>query len=152
MLRCRGRRRTTQPQRELLQVYVLAIDPGVSTGIVLLSAHSVAWAVTCQAPYAELRGALRGYPDAPRVCEKAPTVHRHEAETYDEVTSLLDGDVTYLTPSQWKGHPSSRLSADDLEELQTKHEKEAAGLGRRFLAMRRTHGQESNAHAAGGNA
>lgn len=133
-------------------MYVLAIDPGVSTGVVLLSTCRVAWAITSDGQYEALRGALRTYPGVPRVCEAAPSVHRHEAETYDHVVSLIDGDVTFLTPSQWKGHPSSRLSAVDLKKLKTKHEKEAAGLGRRFLSMRRPDEQGSHAHATGGDA
>lgn len=132
--------------------YVLAVDPGVNTGVVLLSTSAVAWAITCQAPFEELQSALRTYVDIPVVCERAPSVHRHEADTYDRVTTLVDThpDVTYLTPSQWKGHPSSRLTSKDRQKLTTKHEKEAASLGRRFLAIRRTN-ECSPVDAIGGN-
>lgn len=135
-------------------MYVLAVDPGVSTGVVLLTESSIAWAVTCTSPWDELKSALVTYASIPVVCERAPTVHRHEADTYDRVTGMVDGhpDVTYLTPSQWKGHPSSRLAAEDLSSLKTKHEKEAASLGRRLLAMRREHAPSHRTHAAGGNA
>lgn len=134
-------------------MYVLAVDPGVHTGVALLTADDVVWAETFMAPYEDLGSTLSYYSGTPCVCEEAPTVHKHEADTYDRVTSIVKEhpDVTFLSPSQWKGHPSTRLSASDKAACRTKHEREAACLGRRFLAMRRSDDRQANV-STGGNA
>lgn len=123
-------------------MYVLAVDPGLNTGVALLTESDIVWAQTLRVPEecGALIAALRNYADTPCVCEEAPSLHAHEGHTYKHVLEIVNRhqNVTFLTPSQWKGHPSTRLSKADKETCWTKHEREAAGLGRRFLAMRRS--------------
>lgn len=135
-------------------MYVLAIDPGNHTGVALVTENDVVWTESFEVPREGhgLLGTIRSYENTPCVCEEAPSLHAHEAHAYNQVLEIVrrHPDVTYLTPSQWKGHPSSRLSADDKRACRTKHEREAVALARRFLAMRRTD-ERSNADPAGSN-
>lgn len=135
-------------------MYVLAIDPGNLTGVALVTEQDVVWAQTLPIPKhaIDLLSTIKHYYKTPCVCEEAPSLHAHEQHVYGQVLEIVRGhpNVTFLTPSQWKGHPSTRLSASDKAVCRTKHEREAAGLGRRFLAMRRSN-ERQNAVPAGGN-
>lgn len=135
-------------------MYVLAVDPGVHTGIVLATRQDIVWAQTLLIPdnTDELLSTVKNYSDTPCVSEEAPSLHAHESHVYGQVLEILRAhpDVTFLTPSQWKGHPSARLSASDKAVCRSKHEREAAGLGRRFLAMRRSN-EHPNAVSTGGD-
>ena len=119
-------------------MYLLAIDPGVETGVALLGEDgSIIWTVTAEGPdYPELTSALGHYPDARLAMEDSPDT-RHHQETFVRVKTLVEADgrpVAYVRPSQWKNHPAARVP----EDLESKHEREAVGIGRWHLSQLRS--------------
>lgn len=122
-------------------MYVLAIDPGNVTGVALVTEDAVVWAESYEVPREGhmVLGTIRGYENTPVVIEEAPTLHSHESHAYNQVLEIVrrHPNVTYVRPSAWKGHPSSRLTASDKAACKSKHEREAVGLGRRFLNLER---------------
>lgn len=126
-------------------MYLLAIDPGVETGVALLTEDGlIIWTVTAEGPdYPELTSALKTYADAETVMEDAPDT-RHHQDTFKRVKSLVEADgraVAFVRPSQWKSHPAARVT----EEFETKHEGEAVGIGRWHLSQRRDDAHEATA-------
>lgn len=130
-------------------LYLLSIDPGVQTGVALLTGEGgIVWTVTAEGPdYPELKSALSQYPDAEVVMEDAPDT-RHYQEPFRKVLVIVEEagrKPVLIRPSQWKNHPASRVSDQESSGFETKHEGEAVGIGRWHLSQRRDDGQEQSA-------
>jgi hypothetical protein len=114
-------------------MYVLGIDPGLTTGIEILC-----WALESRPPYDELKGALKQYPEAKIAVEGMPVGSGHNRSVFEEVEEILNkyaaSEVHWIRPAEWKPHPHARLLPADLEVLKSPHEKDAAGIARYELA------------------
>lgn len=72
------------------------------------------------------------------VCEQGP-VNRLQAATCSEVEEIVrreEQQTFWVKPSDWKGHPASRLTDNERAATRTRHERDAGSLGRWFLAHR----------------
>jgi hypothetical protein len=128
-------------------VYLLSVDPGVQTGVALLSMEGgIIWTQTSYAEdkFFNLINALEKYPEAQVVMEDAPNT-RHHQEVFQEVKRIIEETgrkPALVRPSQWKGHPASFVKLSEREGFETKHEGEAVGLGRWYLSQGRNDGQD----------
>lgn len=124
-------------------LYLLAIDPGVETGIALLSGEgTIVWTLTTRSPHSGLSNALNQYHDASVVIEEAP-LRGHYKHAFLEVRAIVEHNaanyersLAWVLPSHWKGSPRSRLDPAAKAMCTTKHEREAVGLGRWYLSQR----------------
>lgn len=142
-------------------MYILAVDPGVETGIALLNPEGeVVWTMTSRAPYEELKSALSQYCKPPYTtvsndeygketsqaelaAEVAPST-RHYQDVHSMVSDCFAGlQVHWIRPSEWKSHPFCKVTVSDYD---TKHEAEAIGIGRAYL-LRRNREQTDSAGA-----
>lgn len=129
-------------------LHVIAIDPGVNTGVVLLEDEymmgqpmiSVVLSVTDDAPYDFLKALLIDMLNVDVVCEESPK-RGHQVEATQRVEELVRQHarrLTWIRPSQWKGHPKASIEELDSDRLTTKHEQDAASLGAWFLRTQRS--------------
>lgn len=118
---------------------LLAVDPGQTSGIaffrdgVLLTAMSVTEDADGLERFLEL---LRIEWNTAVVESKPPTRHNQEAGA--EVVKLVEDfctDIHFVRPTQWKGHPASKLSPGD--STNNTHESDAVRMGRWWLATQR---------------
>jgi hypothetical protein len=123
-------------------LYVLGIDPGITTGLALVTTGGhLTWATESRAPFDELRGAFSQYQARLQliVAEGMPVGSGHHRSVFDEVVSVIDEctprDVEWIMPSAWKPHPASRLTELDLQRCNSPHEKDAVGIARYALAL-----------------
>ncbi len=112
---------------------ILAIDPGVTTGIAFALNGKVVWTDTAIDPWDDLRNTLHIHTarGATVVCERGPTFERHHRDVLEQVERIVleeAENVHWVVPGQWKGTPPSRGAAIK----GTQHEKDAAGLARWF--------------------
>lgn len=119
-------------------MYILAVDPGVQTGIALLNGEGdIVWTQVSEAPFREVRAALKQYvrqDNAELAAEAAPAT-RHYQDVHAQVSALFAGlTVHWIKPSEWKNHPFCKVPVSDFD---TKHEAEAVGIGRAYLLKRR---------------
>ena len=112
----------------------LAIDPGVSTGIVLFEGADLVLALTDVDPYPMTTKLCDIYGDTfdrqrvGVVCELGPE-RGHQPEATKAVERLVTDhapNAQWVRPSQWKGHPSNVGVHDHIMRLNTKHERDAA--------------------------
>lgn len=128
---------------------LLVFDPGATTGFAALSGDgrvlfTVALILDEIEPFIELLDCILR-PGLDVVIEKGPT------RSNSPVTRRVEGKLLeafpnahLVQPSQWKGHPASRLSHI---RFSTRHEQDAAGLGRWFYETRREDGKAEVARA-----
>lgn len=123
--------------------YVIAIDPGVTIGLALLSQHDGSIIETAAIDTKgewriSLRSWLVSYDDeAEVVCEAGPSFGRHNDDILRRVEELVlnyANEVRWLTPSRWKGHPKAKLTRAETTG-RTKHEHDAAGMGRVWIHL-----------------
>jgi len=109
---------------------VLAIDPGVKTGIALLVDGRVAATSIACAPWDGLRNAIRLMDATDVVCESGPVFSRHHRAVLEEVERVVREeaeDVQWVQPAQWKNTPASR--GENPTGISV-HEKDACAIAR----------------------
>lgn len=119
----------------------IAFDPGITTGVAVISDDGSiveTYAIQDVDRVNEKIDLLAdSFPDAESVAEEPP---RHGGNYRPHTQEIEAGikrrfpDTYWVIPGQWKGHPKARTS--DLSHC-TQHEKDAAGIGRWYRAMRR---------------
>lgn len=122
-------------------MYLISIDPGVSTGVAVFKHTKLLETWTFEAPYDELRAllrrSLREHGEALHVVvEKGPEMRRHLNREVQLLEQLVREEVLklyWVRPSRWKPHPASRLPAEDVALIGTVHTRDAARMGRYFL-------------------
>lgn len=130
-------------------MYILAVDPGVQTGMALLNPlGEVVWTGVSEAPYEGLKNALLHYRvakihpthNAELAAEVAPST-RHYQDVHSQVSDCFAGcEVHWIRPSEWKSHPFCKVPVSDYD---TKHEAEAIGIGRAYLLRRKREQSDS---------
>lgn len=108
---------------------ILAIDPGVTTGIAALVDGEIAQVNECSSPFDMLRNAIRITNPEVVVCEQGPSFERHHRVVLEQVERIVQEEaenIVWVKPSQWKGTPPSQGPA--IEGSQ--HMKDAAALAR----------------------
>lgn len=113
----------------------IIVDPGVQTGVAVFRRKVLVTSFTCDPPFSELwrtisRFAKQPGTDVTLVVEEPPG-GGHQPETTDLYKQLELADCFTVRPTEWKGHPASRLLQGD--HAATKHERDAIGLGRFWL-------------------
>lgn len=118
---------------------ILAIDPGVTTGVALVSPlGDVVRSETLQTSDLHiLRAMLREHPDAAVLIEQGPQFERHNRPSIELVERVVeeDGreDVAWISPSQWKNSPTNKRAVG----VRSKHVKDAVRMARWFQRFRR---------------
>ncbi len=118
--------------------YLVAIDPGSSTGIAVFIGDTLQSVNTTQAPHDELRVLLRDLKfrhahDVVVVCEQGP-VNRLQADTCAAVEQIVEQEantIEWVRASQWKGTPTGTTEHSDV--VTNRHERDAVCIGRWFL-------------------
>ena len=125
--------------RELEPPKVLvSIDPGVTTGIARFENGELEFTVASRHPHEDLREQLLDMDPDYIVVERGPTQRRQpEACVLVEqlVIELYGKSINWIRPSEWKGHPKSRLSDRERHKTGTIHEHDAASMGKRSFAL-----------------
>lgn len=109
------------------------IDPGHTTGIAIFKDGQLKHVLSSESPHEALADIVRGQEV---VCERGPVNRDHNAETCVEVETIVKreaDDVHWVQPSEFKCHPAFRTQPSE----GNRHERDAIGLGRWFLAVRR---------------
>lgn len=120
------------------KVILVAIDPGLDTGVAIFHDDDSCISFTTRAPHDRLRTFLERLDESTEVvCEKGPTNHRRQAAACAPVeaqVSELPNTIHWVRPTDWKPHPRAVLLPSD--EPGTKHERDVTRMGRWFLARR----------------
>lgn len=102
----------------------------------MFSDSRFAYSFTDHPPYEDVRDTLAHLsPGDEVVCEQGPSIRR-QADTCEPVESLvreLAETVHWVRPTSWKPSPLSTVPAGT---LRTRHERDAARMGRWFLTRR----------------
>lgn len=121
---------------------VISFDPGVTTGIAVIGdegavLHTIACSGDPLVVENEIIVLKQKFPGSRAVAEKPPSLsgnYRQHTQQIEERIRDAFPSVEWVQPSEWKGHPASKVS--DLRG-KTQHEKDAAGLGRWFRKTRK---------------
>lgn len=129
-----------------LETNILAIDPGVTTGIALVNPQGdfVRGYEVQPHDLHIVREMLRLYPDAAVLIEKGPAFESHNRPYMEQVERIVeeDGreDISWVTPSQWKNSPTNRREVPK----GSKHMADCVRMARWHQKTRR-HSEASNA-------
>lgn len=120
-------------------MYLIAVDPGQSTGVAEYADAELIHAWTFTNPgdlRALLRNAARSHPAFDVVCERGPTDHRHMEAVCAEIEAVVRQEsqrIYWVLPSQWKNHPTTRLTDGEIALIDTRHERDAVSMGKYFI-------------------
>jgi hypothetical protein len=117
----------------------VALDPGSTTGVAVFSDGGLVDTFSTVAPHEGLRERLDRLDPDDVVCERGPSLRRQPeacAPVERLVIELFGEIVQWVQPSSWKNHPDARL-------MESQHERDAARMGRYWLASR-TGAERSN--------
>jgi len=120
-------------------MYLIAVDPGQSTGIAEYEDARLirTWTLTDPSDVrACLRRAARAHSAYDVVCERGPSDHRHQEAVCAEIEAIVRQEaqrIYWVLPSQWKGHPTTRLDNEELRLVGTRHERDAVSMGKYFI-------------------
>lgn len=111
---------------------VISWDPGLTTGVAVIDRtgmvlFTAAYEMVDNKTIVALK---RRYPGANACIEDSPDHNRMHRGITDRVERELRRHyphAVWIKPATWKGHPASHV---DLPKGTTKHEKDAAGMGR----------------------
>jgi predicted RNase H-like nuclease (RuvC/YqgF family) len=127
---------------------VISFDPGVSTGVAVIDLldGSLLYSSVVQGDPERIEEEITHlkdeFPHAQVVAEKPPVLagnYRQHIQQIEERIRASFENVEWVRPSQWKGHPASRVA--DLTG-KTQHEKDAVALARWFRRTRRNGGNK----------
>lgn len=111
---------------------ILAIDPGVTTGVAYMENGVVLWTDVSVAPWTLLRLQVRRFRRGKVVAEKGPSFLRHHQEAINRVERILEEEaenVEWVLPAQWKNTPPVKAATFTGE---SQHEKDAEGIAHWF--------------------
>lgn len=118
-------------------IQLVAIDPGLSTGVAVIHSDGTAVSFTTVAPHDELDRFLDKLDENVNiVCEQGPR-NRRQADACTPVEARvkqLANPIHWVRPTDWKPNPHARLEPSD--KPGTKHERDATRMGRWFKARR----------------